>query len=65
MSIEELIRQLKTFPAGMQVVLPGYEGGYNDIDTITQFSIKLNVHKNWWDGAHEKAMQKMLLKLYY
>ena len=58
MTIHELIETLKNFPPGMQVVVKGYEGGYNDIDKIKQVSMILNANEKWWDGAHAEAKEE-------
>lgn len=58
MTIHELIESLKRYPPGMQVVVKGYEDGFNDIDTIKQVSIILNTNEEWWYGAHSDSKDK-------
>lgn len=55
MTIQALIKELEKHPPDMLVMLPGYEGGFNDIETIELIPIKLNAHSDWWYGAHEKC----------
>jgi hypothetical protein len=55
MKIEELIEQLKKYPAEMQVVVAGYEGGYNDICQIKSLKIKLNANTQDYMGQHDDA----------
>jgi hypothetical protein len=58
MTIDELIETFKKYPPGMQVVVKGYEDGFNDIDTIKQVSIILNANEEWWYGAHADSKDK-------
>jgi len=53
MKVKELIEILIDFPPDMRVVVDGYEGGYNDVTNIKQISIHLNIHPEWFYGAHE------------
>ena len=54
MTINELIEQLKNYPGDMRVLVPGYEGGYNDTGLKTE-EIVFNFPKNdaWYYGPHE------------
>ena len=54
MTVSELIEQLKSYPADMRVLVPGYEGGYNDTGLKTE-EIVFNFSKNdaWYYGPHE------------
>jgi hypothetical protein len=56
MTVSELMEQLKTYPANMRVLTPGYEGGLNDISLGTNsvvFGYKGN--EAWYYGPHEYA----------
>jgi hypothetical protein len=55
MNLEELIEQLKKYPPEMQVVVAGYEGGYNDISLIKTCAISINKNKDWYYGQHDDA----------
>lgn len=53
MKVRELIERLQEFDGDLPVVLPGYEGGVNDISYTTQVELALNVNDEWYYGAHE------------
>ena len=55
MNIEELIAQLKAYPPQMRVIVQGYEGGYNDIVSLMDKHIALDVHPEDYYGAHDDA----------
>ena len=55
MTVNELIEQLKNYPADMRVLTLGYEGGYNDI-RLDHDDIVFNVSRGegaWYYGPHE------------
>jgi len=58
MTITELIEVLRKYPPELQVVVKGYEDGFNDIDTIKQVSIILNANEEWWYGSHADSKDK-------
>jgi hypothetical protein len=53
MTVSELIEELKNYPSNMRVVIPGYEGGEEDIINLEVVKLKLDVHKEWYYGSHE------------
>jgi hypothetical protein len=56
MTVNELIEQLKNYPADMRILTLGYEGGLNDISLGTNsvvFGHKGN--EAWYYGPHEFA----------
>jgi hypothetical protein len=55
MNVQQLIEELQKHPPEMRVIVKGYEGGYDDLDSPEQRSIRLNVHspENWYFGRHE------------
>jgi hypothetical protein len=55
MNVGQLIEQLKNYPQDLRVVVRGYEGGYNDVDTFENLKIVLNYHEEWYYGKHEDA----------
>ena len=55
MTIEELVKILRTFPPNETVIVKGYEGGFNDISIVKPQMIDLNVHKEWYYGLHEES----------
>ena len=53
MKISELIEQLKNYPQDLQVVVSGYEGGYDDVIKIQKIKVILNHNKDRFRGKHE------------
>ena len=55
MNVQQLIKELQKHPPEMRVIVNGYEGGYGDLDSLKQKSIRLNVHSpdEWYYGRHE------------
>jgi hypothetical protein len=62
MTIKELILSLENLDQDLQVVITGYEGGYNDVEEIRSISIANNVHSDWWYGRHEDASNVHMYK---
>jgi hypothetical protein len=59
MNVKELIEKLKQHPADMRVVLPGYEGGVDDVDYCMVLPIKLNRNtETWYYGKHEECNEE-------
>lgn len=54
MIVGDLIAALSAYPADMQVVVHGYELGYNDVLTVTTIPLKLNVYSEWYFGKHDQ-----------
>ena len=52
MKVKELIQRLANQDPEMRVVVQGYEGGFDELDSIHLVSIAKNHHKQdkWWDG---------------
>ena len=57
MTVSELIDLLREYPAGLRVVVNGYEGGYDDLapQQISVVRIALNTGVHDWEGRHEEA----------
>jgi len=53
MKVHELISMLKEFDPNLRVVVDGYEGGVKDAGYVTEETIALNVHEEWYYGEHE------------
>ncbi len=53
MTVQELINHLQNYPKNMPVVVGGYEGGCEDVDTLEEVKVDLNVNTEWFFGAHE------------
>ena len=59
MKVYDLIRVLSKLNPEARVVIEGWEGvGYNDILSLEEKKIMLDVNKNWWDGRHEEAEEE-------
>jgi hypothetical protein len=57
MTVEELMRILRTYPADLRVVVDGYEEGYDDLgaDLVSLQEIRLDAGEAWWEGLHRDA----------
>jgi hypothetical protein len=53
MTVGELINILSEYDPNAKVVIDGYEGGVEDINTISSAKAYLNVNDDWWYGKHE------------
>lgn len=53
MKVKNLIEELQKYDPETRVVLPGYEGGYKDVGYVSESELALNVHDEWYYGAHE------------
>jgi len=53
MNVGQLIEQLKNYPQDLRVVVRGYEGGYNDVDTFENLKLVLDYNREWYYGKHE------------
>jgi hypothetical protein len=53
MKVSELIQKLQAFDPELEVYVDGYENGYDTPQEPFQSPIKLNVHDEWYYGAHE------------
>lgn len=55
MKIKELIEKLKEFDQELMVVISGYEGGVNEVDSTEEIDIVLNVHDVSYYGNHQEV----------
>ena len=58
MTVNELIEQLKNYPADMRVLTLGYEGGYDDVGIRTEeivFNVRTDDRDTWYYGPHESV----------
>ena len=53
MNVGQLIEALKNYPPDLRVVVSGYEGGYNDVDSFDNMKIVLDYNSAWYYGKHE------------
>jgi hypothetical protein len=56
MNVKELREKLAEYPDDMRVVLNGYEGGVEDVETVDEVILKLNIHNKWYYVSHEVIM---------
>jgi hypothetical protein len=52
-NVKELREKLAAYPDDMRVVLNGYEKGVEDVETVEEVRLKLNVNDEWYYGKHE------------
>ena len=56
MTVQELITQLQQLDPNTKVFRHGYEGGFDDVNTISpEVEMALNVNDSWYFGSHEKV----------
>ena len=53
MKVKQLIEVLSQLDSELMVVVAGYEGGVNEVDTYGLCDIELNVSDEWYYGKHE------------
>jgi hypothetical protein len=54
MTVNELIEALNHYPGDMRVLVPGYEGGYDDAGLKTEEIVfNVNDKDTWYYGPHE------------
>jgi len=58
MTVKELINHLSDHDPSMRVVVQGYEGGYDEVDSTHLIPIVKNNHKQdkWWDGEFSEVV---------
>lgn len=56
MKVSQLIEELQKIDPETEVFVKGYEGGYDTIGKISDvMDMALDVNKEWYYGAHQKA----------
>ena len=56
MTVQELITQLQQLDPNVIVFRHGYEGGFDEVNSIQlDQEIALNVFDSWYFGSHEKV----------
>ena len=61
MTIQELIDKLSKYDPSLHVYIPGYEGGVDDVESLEEVEVFLNVNDEWWYGPHE-INDRLILK---
>lgn len=59
MSRDELIEKLKKLP-NVEILIPGYEAGYNEINEITEATVIYNEKAPWWEGNYNRYTEGQL-----
>ena len=55
MKVKELIKKLQKLPQDSLVMGSGYEGGYYDIEELSEAEMVLNVNTESYYGPHEEV----------
>jgi len=56
MTVKELITQLKQLDPNAVVFKNGYEGGFDEVNSIQlDVEIALDINEEWYFGSHEKV----------
>ena len=55
MKIKDLKKILDDYPDDLDIVVDGYEGGYDDLlrDNVHTLKIQRNVNNEWYYGDHD------------
>lgn len=53
MTIQELMDKLSKYDPSFHVYIKGYEGGVDDLESIEEVEVFLNVNEDWYYGSHE------------
>lgn len=54
MNVKQLKELLTQYPDDMDVVVFGYEDGYNDISTVQQINLVRDIHHEDYYGQHDE-----------
>ena len=62
MTVGELMRILRTYPADLRVVVDGYEEGYDNLeaDLVSLQELRWDAGEAWWEGQHRDAEAQRL-----
>ncbi len=55
MTVAELIAQLQTWPADLEVVVASYEQGYDPVTDLREITIDKAAEKEWYAGVYDDA----------
>lgn len=58
MNVGELIKLLQAYSPDAQVVVQGYEEGFDDITVVTEIAIQPSGEPKWYYGRFEKTDPK-------
>jgi hypothetical protein len=54
MNVKELIKELQKHNPEKMVVVPGYEGGHNEVGRVGEIRLILNANTEEYYGTHEQ-----------
>ena len=58
MTVQQLITQLKQLDPNAVVFRNGYEGGFDEVNSIQlDVEMALNIYDSWYFGSHEKIIE--------
>ena len=55
MKVTKLIEKLMEFDGDLDVIIRGYEGGFEDVGYLDETEIYRSVNDAWYCGPHEDA----------
>lgn len=55
MKVKDLIDRLNTFPPDLQVLVQGYENGYDGVVRIEKISVAKNIDAADYDGEYDNS----------
>lgn len=55
MEVGKLISILKSYNKDARVLIPGYEGGWDDIGEVVIDNVMLDANKEWYYGPHRSV----------
>lgn len=55
MKVKDLIERLKSFPADEEVLVQGYEDGFDGIVSIQKMRVAKRSYPRDWEGEYEEA----------
>lgn len=58
MTVEELIKELREYPPDAYVVIDGYEGGVNLVNSLTSTFLVKHKPQEWYYGRYQKSKRK-------
>jgi hypothetical protein len=55
MTVTELIKKLSEFPGNMDVLVDGYEDGYDPVSSVNQQAVMQRKVYEWYNGEFDDA----------
>ena len=57
MIVKDLVDKLKTLPADANVLVQGYEDGFDDLKSVREIIVKKNQDAHDYNGEYEEATE--------